>query len=154
MPSVSFVMLVVVSVGLALPKPTEDGALVKQTERHTFSQMWLTSLSAPATRQTIYDMKNQTLGLQLEPTGRKLFFWFRYVAGQPKWKTIGPWPNVSLDTARQKAEEYDGTLATWQKEGSCGANPFETKRGSMTVGELLEDVYGATTSFFAKAKLN
>ena len=109
-----------------------------ETERIHLTERRIESLSSPK-RRIMYDAKAQALGLKLEASGKKTFFWFRAVAGKPTWKTIGPWPDISLDTARQKAAEYNGKLAEWQKEGSRGANPFETPRGDLTLGELLED---------------
>jgi site-specific recombinase XerD len=108
------------------------------TERINFTERRIESLASPK-RRIIYDEKVQALGLKLEPTGKKGFFWFRAVAGKPTWKTIGPWPDISLDTARQKAAEYNGKLAEWQKEGSRGPNPFETPRGELTLGQLIDD---------------
>ena len=108
-----------------------------ETQRINFTERRIESLASPK-RRIIYDEKVQALGLKLEPTGKKTFFWFRAVAGKPTWKTIGPWPDISLDTARQKAAEYNGKLAEWQKEGSRGPSPFETPRGELTLGELFE----------------
>jgi integrase len=126
--------------GLASEKEAAE-SLMKQkraaTERINFTERRIESLASPS-RRIIYDEKVQALGLKLEPTGKKTFFWFRAVAGKPTWKTIGPWPDISLDTARQKAAEYNGRLAEWQKEGSRGPNPFEIRRGELTLGELFE----------------
>ncbi len=109
------------------------------TQRIQLTERWLEGLTAPKQRTIVYDKKAQALGLKVEPTGRKVFFWFRAVAGRPTWRTVGPWPDISLEVARQKAAEYNGALATWQKEGCRGPSPFEIQRGEITLAQLVED---------------
>jgi integrase len=109
------------------------------TQRVNFTERRLAALPTPSKRAIIYDTAAQSLGLKCEPSGRKVWFWFRSIAGRPTWKTIGPHPDVSLEAARQKANEYNYKLAEWQKDGSSiGSNPFETHRGALTLGEMFE----------------
>jgi integrase len=109
------------------------------TERENFTERWLGALSVPEERETIYDEKIPTLGLKLEPTGKKTFFWFRSVGKKLTWKTIGPWPDISLEEARATAEGYNAQLARWKLDGCRGASPFEIQRGELTLGQLLEE---------------
>jgi hypothetical protein len=119
-------------------KRTKNGpgrAAVKKkraTLRWNFTERRLAALARPDHRQRLYDVEVRKLGLKLEATGKKTFFWADFVpavnqprrAGRAVWKTIGSWPEISLADARGKAREYDGLLARWEKEGCPPPDPF------------------------------
>ena len=118
------------------------------TKRAHFTERRLEAMPVPDKRAIVYDARTKELGLKLEPSGAKTFFWFRsvpdegqpYRSGKPLWKTIGPWPAITLDSARAKAEEYNVTLANWRKDGCHAPSPFRTA-GPMhvpTFGQLVE----------------
>lgn len=111
-----------------------------ETKRATFTRAWLDRLALPAKREQWYDEK-APLGIKLEPTGTKVFFWFHAVLGKPTWKKIGTFPEIDLESARAKAREYSSKLATWQKEKYAGPNPFDdTPIGEEpTIHALVED---------------
>jgi integrase len=118
------------------------------TKRLHLTSKRIDAIPVPKQRTTLYDAKTQALGLKIEPkSGVKTFFWFRAVpetgqtsgAGKPTWRTIGPWPDISLEAARDKAEEYNVTLANWRKDGCRGPNPFRTEQKTeLTLADLLD----------------
>ena len=76
------------------------------------------------------------------PNGRKVYFWWRAVAGKPLWKTIGDSPEIMLGDARAKAQSYDILLANWKKDGCAGENPFEIQaRASVPAFRKLVEAY-------------
>jgi integrase len=118
------------------------------TERIHLTDRRIEALVVPASRRIVYDAKSRELGLKLEPTGKKTFFWFRAVpeegkpagAGKPTWRTIGESPSVSLDAARMKASEYSAMLARWKMDGCRAPSPFKAVATSdaPTFRELVE----------------
>src|SRR6185437_7196286 len=110
----------------------------KTTERLNFTKKALDSLTAPQTRATYYDTQVRGLGLLVQPSGHKAFFWLRKVQGYPTWKTIGAFPDLSIENARAKAQEYNSSIAKWKADDYEGPAPLE-RRGSPTLGDILDD---------------
>src|SRR5579863_6934114 len=110
------------------------------TRREHLTEKRIAALPVPGrTRVIVYDVETPDLGLKIEPTGAKTFFWFRAVAGKPTWRTIGAWPETSLETARATAQSYNVALADWRRGGCVGSHPFERPRaGQMTLTDLVE----------------
>jgi integrase len=69
------------------------------------------------------------------PSGVRSFFHLRFVRGYPKRKSIGRFPDVSVEQARGKASEFNAAYSKWRLNSYQGAIPFEAK-GDPT----LEDV--------------
>ena len=110
------------------------------TKRLHFTEARIASLRAGEKTVKIYDSQVPHLGLKLLPNGRRIYFWWRSVAGKPTWKTIGSSPEIMLGDARSKAQEYDVLLASWKKDDCVGKNPFErpVRQGVPTFKELVE----------------
>jgi integrase len=79
------------------------------------------------------------LGILVQPSGERSFFWFRKVQGFPTWKTIGRWPDVSVEHARDKTSDLNKSLAKWRSDGFEGPDPFDRPRGRVTLATVLED---------------
>lgn len=107
----------------------------RKSNRESFTDRRLGAWQDPG---RYFDLKTDGLGLRIENTGAKTFFWWRTAGKMTIWKTLGPWPTVSLDTAREQAEKNNVLLTEWKKTG--GANPFKTpQRGDVpTFRELVE----------------
>ncbi len=90
-------------------------------------------------RRTYYDLQSRGLGILVQPTGERSFFWFRKVQGFPTWKTIGRFPDVSVEQAREKTSDLNKSLAKWRSDGFEGPDPFERPRGRVTLATVLED---------------
>jgi integrase len=129
----------------------------RKTERRHLTDKRIEALAIPEKATSIYDLKQPALGLRLTPKGKRTFFWFRAVAGRPKWITIGEWPDVKLEGpngARAKAEELNVTLANWKKDGCKTPNPFERPDDSapMTLERLVEKYIDEHVMLTAKDK--
>lgn len=97
-----------------------------------FTKRKLESLAPPKPKEgrAIYhDTQTRGLGLLLQPSGFRSFFWYRKVRGQPTWKTIGPFPEWSVEQARGKASEFNSRWAQ-------GEDPFD-KPNAETFGGAL-----------------
>jgi integrase len=109
-----------------------------ETKRQHLTERRIQAITPTDRRTIIYDEQQRELGLKIEPTGGKTFFWFRAVAGKPTWKTIGRWPDISLDGARKKAQAHNVALAEWVGDDCRGSNPFASQRGELTLDELVD----------------
>lgn len=95
------------------------------------------ALPAKGTRAVYRDRRVSGLGLVIQVSGVKSFFWQRKVNGYPRWETIGQYPDLTIDQARDKATELNNTLAKWKASGFEGTNPFE-RHGALTLGGVLD----------------
>jgi integrase len=109
-----------------------------ETKRAHLTERRIQAITPADRRTIIYDEQQKELGLKIEPTGGKTFFWFRAVAGRPTWKTIGRWPDINLDAARKKAQAHNVALAEWTADGQRGLNPFASARGELTLDRLVD----------------
>lgn len=94
-------------------------------------------------RVTVHDTQTPGLGLLIQPTGHKSFYWFRKVDGKPKWTTIGDFPALTVEQARVRAGEFNSSLAKWKSTNYEGPSPFK-RRDGITFGQLFDqyhDVY-------------
>ena len=115
-----------------------------------FTKRSLEALSIPKKRRaTFHDTQTPGLGLLIQPTGHKSFFWFRKVDGIPKWSTIGEFPALSVENARVKAGEFNASLAKWKSADYEGPSPFKQRDG-VTFGELFDDYHSEYRSTQAK----
>jgi integrase len=111
----------------------------RKTERLNLTKKAIDALSSPDERRAIfYDTQTRGLGVMVQPTGHKAFFWFRKVRGYPTWQTIGPFPDLTVEQARTKASELNAKTARWKDNGYDGDNPF-TEQRDITLGELVTD---------------
>ena len=74
----------------------------------------------------------------VQPSGHRAFFWFRKICGRPTWKTIGTFPDLSIEQARAKSAELNAAIAGWKASDYSGDDPILRKR-DLTLGAVLED---------------
>jgi integrase len=118
----------------------EIDAKGKTSVKQNFNKKAIDALSPRSKRFTVYDEGVRGLGILVQPTGHKAFFWFRKVNGKPTWKTIGDFPSLSIENARMKASEYNAALARASADGFQHKVPlFEKRRAPLTVGDALKD---------------
>ena len=100
-----------------------------------FSKARLEGLPVPAKRRVYhYDQKTPGLCIAVMPTGRKVFYVYRWVAGRPTRIRIGRFPDISLETARKQAAELNAAIAR-------GEDPQAQRRqqaAELTLGALWE----------------
>jgi integrase len=89
-------------------------------------------------RISYYDTRVPGLGVMVNPTGNRVFFWFRKVRGRRTWRTVGEFPAMTVEQARDKAQEINTSLAKWKAADCVGPSPFE-KRGDPTLSAVIED---------------
>lgn len=113
----------------------------KDQKKFNFTMRGIEALPVPKRkRATYYDVMTTGLGILLQPgSDHRAFFWFRRVQGRPTWKTIGPFPDLTVDQARTKAAEWNSLLGRWKADNYQGPNPLESPRGELTLGALFED---------------
>jgi len=103
----------------------------------------------PTDRRVVYhDTATQGLQLRVEPLrwdeagnkvgGSKNFVWLRKVNGTVKFKSIGTFPDLTVEQARGKAAEQNSRSATWKTNGFNGDDPFKHP-GGLTLGGLLTE---------------
>jgi len=111
----------------------------KNDRRFSFTKRAIEALPAPAAkRATYYDAQVRGLGVLVQPTGHRAFFWFRKVQGYPKWRTIGRFPDLSVEQARARASEFNASVARWKAANYEGPAPLERQR-ALALGVVLED---------------
>lgn len=110
----------------------------KKTAKINFTKKALDALPVPKYKRAIYyDKQTRGLGLLMQPTGRRSFFWFRKVRGYPMWKTIGPFPDLSIEQARESADGFNTSNAEWKRKDYEGLSPFKSHNG-LTLGEVFD----------------
>jgi integrase len=112
----------------------------KPSERLAMTKRLIQALEIPeAGRRHIYDSNVRELGLRIEASGRKSFFWFRKVQGRGVFKSLGNFPATSIEEARGAAHTLSGDLDRLKRNDYEGKNPFDQPRGEPTLGALLDD---------------
>jgi integrase len=106
--------------------------------KRNFTKKYLDSLPPRDKRYTEYDHVNG-LGLLVQPTGHKAFFWFRKVRGFPTWRTIGDFPDLSIERARARASEMNAAIADWKARHYDGPNPLGQPEREPTLNDAIED---------------
>lgn len=90
----------------------------------------------PGKRATYHDTKTKGLQLRVTPAGVKTFCVFRRIkGGQPERVTLGKFPAMTVEQARQAATAVIATI-------ECGANPAQAKRAhkaELTVDDLFKE---------------
>jgi integrase len=76
-------------------------------------------------RVNYHDTRVPGLGVMIRPTGSRVFFWHRRVKGRRTWKTIGDFPDLSVEQARDKAQEINGMVAKWKAGDHEGPSPVQ-----------------------------
>jgi integrase len=112
----------------------------KLTERVQFTENRIAHLPVPSKRQILYDLKERNLGLKLEPTGSRTFFWFHSVRGKPKWRTIGTHPATTLENARVDARKFTRWKDEWKGAGYRGRDPFAPPQPTQAIPTLNDVV--------------
>ena len=102
-------------------------------EKLNFTMAALAKLQPPEEgRRWVYDTKTPGLALLLTSAGAASFYWYRKINGRPERKQIGAFPEISVDTARDIATDYNSDKAK-------GVNPVAAVRkgrNELTLGGL------------------
>lgn len=115
---------------------TRSGSTLVAQHRFHFNRNLIEKLPSPQNGQRAYyyDTKVRGLALAVSTGGKKVFVLYRKVDGRPERITIGPFIDMSIEAARERAEEFNAAIAR-------GQNPAADKRkvrDEMTLGELFD----------------
>lgn len=109
-----------------------------------FTKAAIERLPIPATgRSYTYDEATPSLAVCVTATGHRAFYLVKRIGGRPERIHVGPFPDLTVEQARRKADELKGEIAQ-------GQNPQDRKRtarGMMTFGELF-------VAYIERAKLH
>jgi integrase len=116
--------------------------------RVNFTQRFLDAVKKPQSgRILLHDATVRGLGILVQATGTKSFFWARRTNGRLVWHTIGSCADVTLDQARSRASEINAEIAKWKEGGYVGPLPVGAPQGVPTVSGIFEDF---STLFLAR----
>jgi len=111
-----------------------------QTERANFTARYLNNLAVPAKgREIVWDATSRGLGVTIQTTGTKTFFWARRVKKNLIWHTIGNFDDFTLDEARSRADEINAQVGKWKEAGCVGPVPVAKPPKALTLGKLFDD---------------
>src|SRR4051812_45788650 len=75
----------------------------------------------PVDRRYIYDAVTPTLCVCVTAAGRKTFYRYGRIDGEPTREKLGRWPQMTVDQARTKVAKLNGQIAE-------GRNPARERR--------------------------
>jgi integrase len=114
----------------------------RRTDVFNFTVAGLQAEKTPELRRKLlYDSTVRGLGLKIEPTDRRTYFWFRRVGKEKKhcWKTLGEFGDLSVQSARDAATKLNEEMATWRANGFVeGKAPRLENRPELTLHEANE----------------
>lgn len=95
-----------------------------QPQRFGFSARQIEKLPLPKKPITYFDADVKHLGLRVQPSGRKTFYVLKRVASRTERKTLGVYPELTIDAARKHARRVLNDVADWKASGYEGVNPM------------------------------
>jgi integrase len=111
--------------------------------KFNFIKKSLMAAQAVGGKITVYhDTTKQGLKLLVRPTGIKTFVLYRKIKGRPERITIGRFPEVTIEQARNQVDALNAKIAV-------GINPNEEKRG-MRTEMMLYDLFTRYIERYAK----
>ncbi|MNS72293.1 putative prophage CPS-53 integrase [compost metagenome] len=91
-------------------------------------------LPGPGQRKFYYDTKVRGLAIRVAGNGSKAFYMYRWVAGKPQKSKLGPYPDMTIEQARKRAEEENAAIAL----GKDPAAERAKKKAEWTFDELFD----------------
>jgi len=95
---------------------------------------FIQKLEPTDTRQRLYDLKVSGLLLEVMPSGSKVFRLRRKINGQSQWATIGNFPAVSLEDARDQAVLLNAELV----KGADFVQKRQQAKDELTLQQLVD----------------
>ena len=109
-----------------------------KSRKVNFSQRWLDLLEPGERRMKYVDSRVDGLGLVVQPTGVKSFYWTRKVNGRTDFQTLGQFPSLDVTGARAAATERNHKLAEWKVKEFEGPDPF-AQRAATTLDAAINE---------------
>jgi len=101
-------------------------------QRLIFTQGWIERLEKSSARQQFYDLKVKGLVLEIMPTGSVIFRFRRKFKNKDQRATIGTYPEISLENARDRAT----LLAAEMVKGEDFRQQRQAGKEELTLSEL------------------
>jgi integrase len=104
--------------------------------RINFTKRALEALPLPeeGKRKYYYDTQIRALAICVQSSGAKSFYVCRRVKGVPKKILVGPFPDLSVEQARKKAETLNASIA----QGEDPTEATKAAKAEWTFGELFK----------------
>jgi integrase len=109
-----------------------------KSQKVNFSQRWVQLLEPGERRQKFVDARVEGLGLVVQPTGVKSFYWTKKINGRAEFETLGQFPSLDVTSARAAATERNHRLAEWKTKKFEGENPF-VQRVAATLDAVVDE---------------
>jgi len=112
------------------------------TEKRNFTKRFLEDLAVPKEGRTqVRDAGVVGLGLVVHASGKRVFYWYKNVRGEPTYRNVGEFPSVTLDEARAQAYAWNSAAAEWKRGGYVGSSPFAKREptAAFTLDKLIEE---------------
>lgn len=116
--------------------PRKQSDAVKQLRKFPFTKQRLEALELPDEgRRYVYDAKITGLALCLTAAGGRTFYSYRKVDGRPERVYIGPFPQTTVEQARDEAAKINGKIA----EGINPNDKTRVNRKAPKLGEVFDE---------------
>jgi hypothetical protein len=119
---------------------TKSKTTVKPTAEteFRFTQKRVEQILPPKSGRDFYrDSETRGFNLMVMASGHKSFFWQRKVKNWPERKTLGVFPELTVEAAREAADRLNASLATWKANGWAGPSPF-TRPAKLSLDMLVD----------------
>lgn len=111
-----------------------------QTERVNFTSRYLNNVRVPQSgRAIVWDATTRGLGVTIQASGTKTYFWARRVKKNLIWHTIGSFEDFALEEARSRADTINAQVGKWKEEGCVGPVPIAKRAKVLKLGQLFDD---------------
>jgi integrase len=98
-----------------------------ETIRRQFTERYVASLPTPEgdREQRYADDGMDGLVVDVQPSGKKSYAFYRNIGGKPRYRVLGPCAELSLEEARHAASEWNSKARAWKLTGwAPEKNPF------------------------------
>jgi integrase len=116
------------------------------------TDLQIEKLALPSSRREVPDGKIGGLYLVVQPSGAKSWALRYRVAGAPKKLTIGPYPAVTLATARKRAQKAIAEVVDGNDPSAQKKAVREAERAANSTADRVENVVAAFVEKHAKVK--
>jgi integrase len=116
----------------------------------------IAALKPGAQRLQILDDETKGLLVRVEPSGKRLFGWYRKVNGVPRYRALGESPETSLADARIEADKLNAIVAEWKRTRFADPDPFAkvAPTPKATAAPSFRELLDAYVSRHVKATAN
>jgi site-specific recombinase XerD len=110
----------------------EPSVIRRRSDRgFAFSDAAVRQLPAPTGKRASYsDTITLGLGLVVQRSGHRAFFWYRKVNGKPQWRSIGAFSDATVEDARRQAQQFNAEIG----EDQLGPRQRQHDRGARRDG--------------------